>query len=340
MTSPFDWQGRTDTEEVGDSRRWHHVMRMFDGSAHDGVALIGFAVDEGVRRNGGRTGAARGPAALRTALANMPILSEPALWDAGDVVCDGEALESAQDALAERVSSVMAQGCRPIVLGGGHDMAWGTFQGLVRAMPPTDRLLIVNIDAHFDLRIASRANSGTPFRQMAEWCAAHARPFSYRVLGISRFGNTRALFDRADALGVRYVPDEALQDATGLHEAKARLAVDLAQCDSVYLTICLDVLPAHVAPGVSAPASLGVPLHIVEAVVDQVLASGKLRAADVAELTPAQAEGGRTARAAARLVSRIARGEGGHVHLRAALEAHHEAPANQTAIPSESTASS
>lgn len=308
MTAPFVWQGRTDSEEVGDSRRWHHAMRPFDGSAHGGVALIGFAVDEGVRRNGGRVGAAEGPDVLRAALANMPILTEPPLWDAGDVACDGEALERAQDALAERVSSVLAQGCRPIVLGGGHEMAWGTFQGLVRAIPSNDRLLIVNIDAHFDLRIASQANSGTPFRQMAEWCAAHARPFDYHVLGISRFGNTRALFDRADALGVRYVPDEQLQDAIGLTEAQAGLATDLAQCDGVYLTICLDVLPAHVAPGVSAPASLGVPLHIVEAIVDQILASGKLLAADLAELNPSYDESGRTSRAAARLVTRIARG--------------------------------
>ncbi|NCW46311.1 MAG: formimidoylglutamase, partial [Gemmatimonadaceae bacterium] len=50
MSTPFAWQGRTDAEEVGDSRRWHHVMRTFDQSAHGGVALIGFAVDEGVRR--------------------------------------------------------------------------------------------------------------------------------------------------------------------------------------------------------------------------------------------------------------------------------------------------
>jgi formiminoglutamase len=46
----------------------------------------------------------------------------------------------------------------------------------------------------------------------------------------------------------------------------------------------------------------------VEAVVDQVLASGKLLSADLAELNPTLDEGGRTARAAARLVARIARG--------------------------------
>lgn len=305
MTTPFTWQGRTDVEEVGDSRRWHHVMRPFDERARGGVALIGFAVDEGVRRNGGRVGAAQGPNALRAALANMPVQSESSLWDAGDVVCDEGALELAQDALGERVATVMAQRCRPVVLGGGHEMAWGTFQGVVRALPRNDRLLIVNIDAHFDLRMASQANSGTPFRQMAEWCAANTRPFDYHVLGISRFGNTRALFDRAEALGVTFVLDEQLQDASAVTKAQAGLAASLAQCDGVYLTICLDVLPAYVAPGVSAPASLGVPLHIVETVVDQVLASGKLLAADIAELNPEYDEGGRTARAAARLVSRM-----------------------------------
>jgi formiminoglutamase len=308
MTTPFVWQGRTDAQEVGDSRRWHHVVRAFDDRARDGVALMGFAVDEGVRRNGGRVGAAQGPRALRSMLANMPVLTEPSLWDAGDVICEGDTLEAAQEALASRVATAIQQGCRPVVMGGGHEMAWGTFQGIVRALPRNDRLLIVNIDAHFDLRIAAHPNSGTPFRQMAEWCAAHGRRFDYHVLGISRFGNTRALFDRADALGVRFVADEALQDNVGLAAAREALDTDLANCDGVYLTICLDVLPAHVAPGVSAPASLGVPLHIVEGVVDQVLASGKLLATDLAELNPTFDLDNRTARAAARLVARIARG--------------------------------
>jgi formiminoglutamase len=310
MSEPFVWQGRTDAEEIGDTRRWHHVMRAFTPMSRDGVALIGFAVDEGVRRNGGRVGAAQGPHTLRSALANMPLLEEPALWDAGDISCDGSALEQAQEALATQVADTITQGCTPIVLGGGHEMAWGTFQGIVRAHPDRQRLLVVNIDAHFDLRMAAQANSGTPFRQMAEWCAATSRPFEYHVLGISRFGNTRALFDRAESLGVRYCLDEALQSAEQVAEAQALLERDLAQCDGVYLTICLDVLPGHVAPGVSAPAALGVPLATVESIVRQVCASGRLLGADIAELNPAHDEGGRTARTAARLVAGIARAVG------------------------------
>ena len=312
MNTPFVWQGRVDTEEPGDSTRWHQRVQTFDAASHDGVALIGFAVDEGVRRNGGRPGAAQGPHALRGALANMPVLGEPALWDAGDVACPDaatdDALDTAQEALAQRLAAVMAQGCRPLVLGGGHEVAWGTFQGLMRARPDLKKPLIVNLDAHFDLRQAARGNSGTPFRQIAQWCAAQGRPFDYCVLGISRFANTRALFDRADELGVRYWLDEALQSPAQMAQAQASLAQALQACDGVYLTVCLDVLPAPVAPGVSAPSTLGLPLAQVETFIDQVLATGRLVASDIAELNPALDPAGVTARLAARIAARMARG--------------------------------
>jgi formiminoglutamase len=113
--------------------------------------------------------------------------------------------------LAQRVAGAIAQGCLPLVLGGGHEVAWGTFQGIARARPDLRRILIVNFDAHFDLRMAAQANSGTPFRQMAAWSQSSGRPFDYHVLGISRYANTQALFDRAHTLGVRHVLDDDLQ---------------------------------------------------------------------------------------------------------------------------------
>lgn len=308
MTTPFVWQGRIDHEETGPSMRWHQRVAPFTAASSGGVALIGFAVDEGVRRNGGRVGAAQGPDAARKALANLPILDEPALWDAGDVACEGGDLDAAQARLAERVAQVLAQGCTPIVLGGGHEVAWGSFQGLARALPAPRRILIINLDAHFDLRMARQGNSGTPFRQIQEHCAAQGRAFDYRVLGISRYANTQALFERADALRVRYWLDDALQTEAGVNTALAALAPDLAACDAVYLTVDIDVLPAAAAPGVSAPAPLGVPLWAIERMVDSVLASGKLAAADFAEFNPGYDQDGITAKVVARLAARIARG--------------------------------
>ena len=70
----------------------------------------------------------------------------------------------------------------------------------------------------------------------------------------------------------------------------------------------LDALPAHVAPGVSAPAARGLALEVAEALVDDVLASGKLALFEVAELNPRLDLDGRTARVAARLVEQVARG--------------------------------
>jgi formiminoglutamase len=303
----FEWLGRDDAEETGVSTRWHHRVRPADANSTGGVTLIGFGVDEGVRRNAGRTGAALGPLALRGALANLPVLGEPALWDAGDVACADGALETAQAQLGERVAEALARGSLPLVLGGGHEMAWGTFQGIVQKRSDASNLLVVNLDAHFDLRVAARGNSGTPFRQMHDWCTERGQAFHYRVFGISRFANTQALFDRAHGMGVRYWLDDSLQDANGLRDAQQALATDLARSEAVYLTVCLDVLPGAQAPGVSAPAPLGVPLAQVERLIDQVLASGRLVAADIAELNPALDRDGLTARVAARLAARIAR---------------------------------
>src|SRR5699024_11313352 len=65
----------------------------------------------------------------------------------------------------------------------------------------------------------------------------------------------------------------------------------------------LDVLPVAVAPAVSSPASYGVPLPLVSAVIDHVATSGKLVHADIAELNPSLDTANATAMVAARFRS-------------------------------------
>ena len=67
----FVWQGRKDPEENGVSTRWHQHVQPFGPASTGGVALMGFAVDEGVRRNAGRVGAADGPRALRGSVCRL-----------------------------------------------------------------------------------------------------------------------------------------------------------------------------------------------------------------------------------------------------------------------------
>ena len=310
------WQGRIDAEEGLLGRRWHQVMRPVAAVDAPAVALIGFACDAGVARNHGRSGACDGPASLRAQLANQPVRDDTVLADAGDVRCiagiESDGLEAAQRCLSHEVAALLAQAHRPIVLGGGHEMAWGSFGGMAQALSANaataaaaPRIGIINLDAHFDLRTGAVATSGTPFRQIAEDCLARGWSFNYCCLGVSHFANTLALFERAEALGTTWLADEQMTPAHAAHIA-ATLHDFMARVDHLYLTICLDVLPAAVAPGVSAPAARGVELAVIEPIIDLVAASGKLRLADIAELNPRFDIDNRTARVGARLVARLA----------------------------------
>jgi formiminoglutamase len=304
------WTGRDDGPGA-ENLRWHHAVHLDPERAAPGdVAFVGFRSDEGVRRNKGRPGAANGPDALRRALASMALPKPLRAFDAGDieVAGDGEdALETGQQRLGRLVAALVDRGHPVMVLGGGHEVAYGSYCGLerTRALREGGRLGVLNLDAHFDLRDDVRPSSGTPFLQIARSEERHGREFGYWVLGVSQPSNTQRLFHTADRLGVRYLPDTEC-GLPALARTEAFVDEFLASCDIVHLSIDLDVLPAAVAPGVSAPAAYGVPMEVVERVCHRVAASGKLAVCDIAELNPEFDVDQRTARAGARLVHRMA----------------------------------
>ena len=298
------WSGRDDSAEQGDTRRLHQVVRHDPQHGPGDAVLMGFACDAGVRRNHGRPGAAEAPTEARRKLAGLPIGRLQALWDAGDITCEGDALEAAQLALAQRVTQVLDTGARLVVMGGGHETAWGDFQGLRDHLYKTGRdgsLAIINFDAHFDLRTSRPGSSGTPFDQILADSRARALPVRYACFGISPIGNTGGLYAHAQELGVSYVEDHQMQERF-LQDRLAGIAAIVGSVEHVYLTIDTDVLPAYVAPGVSAPAPLGVPLCVLETCIRAIHASGKLRLADIAEFNPRHDVDGRTARVVARIV--------------------------------------
>lgn len=311
-TAPQPWSGREDGPGP-EHRRWHSTITGLEGTPPGdgarGAALLGFASDEGVRRNGGRVGAAAGPAALRGALSSMALPSALPLVDAGDVVVNGTELEAGQARLGAAVTALLDSGRLVGVLGGGHEVAYGSYLGIADSARVSGgaRLGVLNLDAHFDLRGDPVPSSGTPFRQMAEREAELGRRLDYAVVGIAQPSNTRALFAQAAKWDVRYLLDDECTSA-GMRGVEEFVGEFLARVDAMYLTIDLDVLPAAVAPGVSAPAGFGVPLEVISRVCELVTASGKLALFDVAELNPSLDVDGRTARTAARLIHRLVTG--------------------------------
>lgn len=307
------WQGRIDGDAT--SVRWHQRVNFEEAENYQNhLVIAGFASDEGVRRNKGRVGARLGPEVIRKALANLSCDTHFRFYDLGDVECMGEQLEAAQSTMASKVASILNKQGFPFILGGGHEIAISSFSALLEHFRQRGvsqpRLGIINFDAHFDLRDPSGgANSGTPFRQCQALCQAQGMDFNYLVLGLNASSNTQNLFDFAQEHGVSWLSDEDMHSIKA-EEKMHLLKTFLQKCDYLYISICLDVFNAAFAPGVSAPAALGIyPIQALqwlrlifhtcqELNVKPVLC-------DIAEMNPKFDSDNQTAKLAARLVYHI-----------------------------------
>ncbi|OGT43667.1 MAG: formimidoylglutamase [Gammaproteobacteria bacterium RIFCSPHIGHO2_12_FULL_37_34] len=303
-----DWQGRLDLPKHS---CFFQIIKLLDltqpfhAIQQPAFVFIGFCSEEGVRRNFGRTGAIEGPHAIREVLATFPIQRDDVFcYDAGDIVCRDGHLEAAQEALGEVVALLLKHNMIPIVFGGGHELAYGHYQGIAKQFPDED-LGIINIDAHFDMRELLQNNqgsSGTPFLQIAKAHQAAKRSFNYYCIGIQRTGNIQSLFTTAKNHHTKILFAEEMHD---VNRSASFLDLAISHHQLIYLSICLDAFAASYAPGVSAPQVLGLQPWQGIPLIRQLVASKKVVSYDIAELCPKYDIDKRTAKLAASLVYEI-----------------------------------
>ena len=90
------WNGRWDGDEPLYHRFFQRIKREknIENISTKDFVLQGFAVDEGVRRNKGRTGAKNAPDIIRKNMSNFPIVNADFnLFDFGNVFCENKNLE-------------------------------------------------------------------------------------------------------------------------------------------------------------------------------------------------------------------------------------------------------
>lgn len=303
-----NWQGRHD---LPPKSCFFQVMQLLD--LRDSItppnnltfALLGFCCDEGVRRNLGREGAVNGPMMMRDALAKMPLhRSDITLLDVGNITCTNGDLESAQTALSDAVALLLQHHITPIILGGGHELAWGHYQGIAKQFVK-ENVGIINFDAHFDMRPLlpnNQGSSGTPFLQIANAHQAANKPFSYTCIGIQSAGNMSLLFDTAKHHHVNVLRADEIYAG---QSCESMVNAALKYNDVIYTSICLDVFATPYAPGVSAPQTLGLTPWQVLPAIKQLAASGKVISYDLAELSPTYDIDNRTAKLAANFIYEI-----------------------------------
>ena len=309
-----DWTGRQSPSSLG-HQYWHQAIELGDINASNKqeqttIGIVGYSCDEGVRRNFGRVGAAKGPLMLKEKLAKLPLhLAAKKLVDFGLVKCVKEDMESCQLAFSKIIEQLITRNIFPIGIGGGHDIAYGHFMGVYEALinKPNHKIGIINFDAHFDLRpTVDATNSGTPFNQIIAAMKQKNEMVDYLVLGIQQQSNTKELFDIATKENVQYLTSfECEPTDSAIELVHEKLAAFIQQNDYIYVSIDLDGFSSAYAPGVSAPSPLGFAPHFVYKILSFIFASKKVISCDLAELNPTLDQDNITSNLAAKLVDHI-----------------------------------
>ncbi|PID48183.1 MAG: formimidoylglutamase [Proteobacteria bacterium] len=285
------WIGRIDREDREFGKRWHEKINFisppFKKRKKKSIAFLGFDCDEGVRRNKGRVGAANACDKLKNAIGNFAFhLDKTNLYDAGKVVASKN-LGQSQKELAFHVTKLLDAGYFPIVFGGGHETAYGSFMGLFDSLRDKNDIAIINFDAHFDLRISKQGTSGTPFAQIAKLCKKNSVDFNYMCLGISKASNTKALFKKAHDLNVKYILDTKMT-YNNLQHIKKQIKKFLKNKKYLYITIDVDVFCPYSVFAVSAPSYRGIELNISCDILAYLFGKykNKIKLMDFAEFNP------------------------------------------------------
>lgn len=310
--SKSSWNGRNSNDDL----YLHEKVTLLPVSEIDysgkGFVLLGYCCDEGVKRNQGRIGAVNGPKVIRDVLGKMPnhLKQTTTFTDVGDITCSNGNLEEAQENLADTVTQLLYKNVTPILMGGGHDIAYGHYNGIKKYLLERKKrpsIGIINFDAHFDLREDCKgSNSGTPFFQIAN----ENEPFHYLCLGIRKDANDKNLFQTAQQLDVTYVDRNTFRIQFA-KEINTWIRAFMEKVDHLYVTIDLDGFSSAYAPGVSAPSPMGFSPDIVLESLEIIIASGKLISLDIAEMNPKYDIDNQTAKLAASLIHKVIHSEFG-----------------------------
>ena len=235
----------------------------FIKSSEAKFVLFGIPEDVGVRANSGRPGAA---SAWDSAMSSIANLQHNRFCKANQLIVLGkldvsEEMDEAKDldfhktldrkrlsAIVERIdkevvhiiSSIIKCGKTPIIIGGGHNNAYGNIKGTALGLGKP--INAINFDAHSDFRILEGRHSGNGFSYAFEEgflkkyfiFGLHENYTSKNVLDILKKLEAKVCFNTYDEIKVR-------QQKNFYQELNT--ALDFIKSDSFGIEIDLDSLP-------------------------------------------------------------------------------------------------
>lgn len=301
--------------------RKHTLISPYSQQYERGIMLVGVISDLSLDWEGGLQGAKEGPASIRRILSRTHAQTKLPFYDAGDIE------QTTKDhnfvAVSQRQYQLLLRSLRgghfPVVLGGGHEISIASYQALsdfsvevMSALIADDQQLtltpprvgVVNFDAHFELRPSLLLRAGSAFH--FAWCYSkeQQRSFDFLGLGICDHANSQAMFKLAKELGCQWLLDNQMTTRNKKH-VQAQLDSFIDGVDCIQLSIDLDVFSSSIAPGANMTHMHGVSLSMVEWAIKYIMASGKVKIVDIAELNPEYDYNNQTAKLATKLIQTI-----------------------------------
>jgi arginase len=289
------------------------------------MSIIGVPMDLGQ----GRRGVDMGPSAIRYANAIKRIESLGYdVQDLGDLTIPTiaeripnelnlkclEEVTAVNEELAQKVSKILEEGRFPLVFGGDHSIAIGTVAG---ATKHKKNMGVIWYDAHGDLNTGETSPSGNIHGMPLAVSLGIGHERLTNILGFSPKikpenivivgardldpGERKLIKDMGikvftmheiDRLGMTYVMEEAIKHASN-------------GTDGVHLSLDLDGLDPHDAPGVGTPVMGGISYRESHLAMEILAEADILTSAEFVEVNPILDHGNKTANVAVALMGSL-----------------------------------
>ena len=268
----------TDSDALG----WRSIADLLGDHPDAPVALIGAGLNERSLTPGRCD---LGPKAFRAVLPRFSTYDvetgaelTTSVHDAGDVAV--KALSPA-DAFGPVRDAVAAQASRPltVLIGGNNAVTRPGAHAL-----GLDRVGVLTLDAHFDLRDTDRGQTnGNPIQALLE-DGLDGRRISQ--VGLAPFANTRRAHDKAKAAGISVRTARDCREKGLAAVVAAELDRLSALCEAIYVDFDIDVIDRSQWPASPGARPGGVSVHDFFDAARVIGADPKVRAVDLTEYDP------------------------------------------------------
>ena len=200
--------------------------------------------------------------------------------DHGDGAIDGMTIEQATAPIRDACAQSIARHALTLLVGGNNAV---TRPGVLALGLPLERVGLITLDAHFDLRDTSAGlGNGNPVRALRE-DGLPGRNIAQ--VGLASFANSAAMHrDAIDGGHLVVTIDKVRRD--GIAQAISTALAHVAHCDAIVVDCDIDVIDRGQLPGAPGARPGGMAAHDFFAAVRMLAASPKARLIDLTEWDP------------------------------------------------------